>query len=445
MLHMNLSYVQICNYRSVEFARLDFTPSCRVLVGLNESGKSNILRALSLLDENRMPGSGDIRIALPDEPQIEKAYVRFVFTLDDAEMSEVYKRVLQKVLCHNPDAPMLKRHMMPLTLRDFCKTRREGVREVNIIDSVRSTSYWGLSEKHEVMPNWKKPSPDAPETMRVGPPGAELPILAYKIINTDDYGGIPPAYLLDADARDINQMVGDEIVRYVKAGIPQVVFWEYADANLLPAGVRIEDFAADPNICSPLKSMFQLAGITEIGAEISREARRGRHGIRNLLNRVAEQTTRHFREMWPEYRHLEFGLSPNGDSIDASIKDVFNHYEMSQRSDGFKRFATFLLTVSARLRTNQLKGALLLIDEPDVSLHPSGAKFLRDELLRIAEQNFVVYSTHSIFMIDTLDIGKHIIVKKINEKTSVSTAESSTVPDEDVLYHAVNLSVFEGA
>src|SRR5688572_21104021 len=37
-----------------------------------------------------------------------------------------------------------------------------------------------------------------------------------------------------------------------------------------------------------------------------------------------------------------------------------------------------------------LDGALLLYDEPDTSLHPSGARQLRDELLRLSRKNLVV-------------------------------------------------------
>ncbi len=45
---MKLNRVQIKNFRSIKDIEIDFDPSCRVLVGINESGKSNILNALAL-------------------------------------------------------------------------------------------------------------------------------------------------------------------------------------------------------------------------------------------------------------------------------------------------------------------------------------------------------------------------------------------------------------
>jgi len=116
---------------------------------------------------------------------------------------------------------------------------------------------------------------------------------------------------------------------------------------------------------------------------------------------------------------------------------------MSQRSDGVKRFITFLLHISANVKANLLNGALLLIDEPDMGLHPSGSRYLRDELIATAKKNYVVFSTHSIFMIDKDNVPRHIIVKKEDEKTTIKNADKSNFVDEEVLFNALNFSVFD--
>jgi predicted ATP-dependent endonuclease of OLD family len=46
---MNIEKIQIRNFRSIEDAELELMPRCRVLVGINESGKSNLLKAISSL------------------------------------------------------------------------------------------------------------------------------------------------------------------------------------------------------------------------------------------------------------------------------------------------------------------------------------------------------------------------------------------------------------
>jgi hypothetical protein len=84
-----------------------------------------------------------------------------------------------------------------------------------------------------------------------------------------------------------------------------------------------------------------------------------------------------------------------------------------------------------------------LVDEPDISLHPSGARFLRDELIKISESNTVVYSTHSVFMIDREKIERHLIVKKESEQTKVAVANDENMFSEEVILNALGSSVFE--
>lgn len=98
--------------------------------------------------------------------------------------------------------------------------------------------------------------------------------------------------------------------------------------------------------------------------------------------------------------------------------------------------------ISVNVKTDDLTDTLLLIDEPEISLHPSGARYLREELIKISKTNYVVYSTHSIFMIDSGDISRHYIVKKKDEITTIEPAKDSNIADEEVLYNALGHSVF---
>ena len=99
--------------------------------------------------------------------------------------------------------------------------------------------------------------------------------------------------------------------------------------------------------------------------------------------------------------------------------------------------------VSAKARTKELVGTLYLQDEPDTSLHPSGARYLRDEIIKISETNYVVYSTHCIFMIDRELLRRHLIVEKHDEITVVSEVDESNITDEEVIYNALGYSIFE--
>lgn len=74
---MKLRVAEIKNYRSIKNVTVELKPNCRVLIGVNESGKSNILRALSFLTPNKKPvRKDDVRESLPDEDNIQEALER---------------------------------------------------------------------------------------------------------------------------------------------------------------------------------------------------------------------------------------------------------------------------------------------------------------------------------------------------------------------------------
>lgn len=441
---MKLSRVRIKNFRSIENATLKFDPNFQILVGINESGKSNILKALSLLDEDSLPAREDVRQPLPHEPLVDEAYVRFIFTLEDSEMEDVLTAIKPVILASDLSIPILKKGETEMNLEEFIADKKEAFLEVDLLKREKTFDHWVVPKGFQIIKDWVKPTEESPEDLQVQfEPGNEVPFKDLKLIHNFDAPPLPKECLEKASPDDINSIVGDVLTDMVANSIPSTLFWQYSEKNLLPTQIKIDEFSSNPDICTPLRNMFQLAGINEIQKSLTEAKGIGNHGVRNLLERVAKTTTTHFQNVWKEYKSIEFNLMPNGINIDASVKDEHNHYGFAQRSDGFKRFVTFLLMISARVKSNSLTGALLIIDEPDTSLHPSGVKFLRDELLKISEKNYVVISTHSIFMIDSKNIERHLIVKKKNEKTSIEHANQTNLFDEEVIYNALGYSIFE--
>jgi len=440
---MKLKYVNILNFRSIHTVKVEFEPSCRILVGINESGKSNILRALSMIGADYTPSPEDVREPLPKEQSITEASIDFIFALDKSEVDKVYTAIKPKVLSKKAEAPLITHSGKNLSLHGFCLLRNEGLYSVDVMTQKKSANYWTLGKTYSLLPNWKKPSANCPADYTVQVGSTAVPLSNYTLVNTNDYTDIPETHLEVVDANIVNKLVGSEVSKIIPQSLPKVIFWKYDEQNLLPPNINLVAFASNPDSVVPLKNMFLLAGITDIASQIDQAMQvTGGNKLRNLLHRVADHTTTHFRNVWREYKEISFALEPNATNIDASIKEK-NHWKMSQRSDGVKRFITFLLHISANVKSNVLNGALLLIDEPDMGLHPTGSRYLRDELIENSKKNYVVFSTHSIFMIDKDNVPRHIIVKKDGEKTSIRNADKSNFVDEEVLYNALNFSVFD--
>lgn len=440
---MLLKHVDICNFRSIADSSIDFQPRCRILVGINEAGKTNILKALRLLDPKVKVVPEDIREFRAEENPNQDAFVRFVFNTDGEQRSEAINVAMQKVLSPSLAPKIVSEEGRQLTLADFSQRRSEVFYRVNLRLNERIMTVWTLPASLQILPGWMKPSANCPKDATVSlPNGKSAIIVNYLLIAPEVAEGIPANYLEPADLKPISDLYDTTIRQSAIKALPVCMYWSYEDANLLPGQIPVDPFAANPNSCVPLRCMFQLARIDDITAAIA-EAKAKSNGMRNLLKRVSDQSTKHMHTVWKEYKNLTLSLLLNGTNIDAVIQDKHNAYDLTRRSDGFKRFITFLLLISARVASDELKDVLYLHDEPDTSLHPSGARHLRDELLKISQKNYVVYSTHSIFMIDTKSMDRHLIVKKNDEVTTVNVPEHSDIMEEEVLYNAIGYSIFE--
>ena len=262
----------------------------------------------------------------------------------------------------------------------------------------------------------------------------------FQYICVHDY----PKYEEDGDLEevsigDVHSIIGSEVCNLVVGSLPKCIVWTYAESNILPNEVDIEAFSSDPDTCEPLRNIFYLGGYDDIKKTIT-DAQSKTNGIRNLLKKLSSNATSHLNSVWPEYKSISINLIENGDYIDMGIEDKFNIYSLSRRSDGFKRFITFLLMISAKVKADYLSNTIILIDEPDIGLHPTGVQFLRKELEKISKNNVLVVSSHSIFMIDKERIDRHLIVKKEDEITNVTIGSVSDILDEEVLYRALGFS-----
>lgn len=248
--------------------------------------------------------------------------------------------------------------------------------------------------------------------------------------------------LEDISLDSFNNSVGSEITNFVTANIFDCIIWNYSENNLLPGRIEIATFRADPDTCEPLRNIFHLSGYDDIAKAID-SAEIKRNGMRNLLRKLSENATSHLKKVWPEYKNLSIDLSQNGGVIEAGVEDEFNIYSLDRRSDGFKRFVTFLLMISAQAKADYLYDTVIIIDEPDIGLHPSGIQFLREELKKVAKGNIVIIATHSIFMVDKDRIDRHLIIKKEKEETTITSDYTSTMLDEEVIYKALGYSLFD--
>ena len=441
---MILSRIEIANFRSIAELDISTDQRCQGFVGVNESGKSNILKAISLLSDDFAVDKNDVRIKGDNEKQNSGAYVEYFFSLDKDEMDAVVCDMLDKIYVETK-LPSININGELISTEDFFFAKNTGLYTCDIGKETKMARYFTLNDTEKV---------SVPELMKVKDESNET--IAIKSGNTiilPEYNFVEAACIQDSDlslfeeckTEDLNKIFGAKLTDFIKANLPQIIFWEYNSKYLLPPSVEIDIFKNDPKSCLPLKSMFRLAGYNEYEIQPTiDDALRGRkNALQNVLNKVAKKSTEYLHKVWSEHKSVCFDLRKDGNDINIIVEDSEKLFEFSQRSDGFKRFITFLLALSAPVNNGEIENAIIVIDEPDFGIHILGQKSLLCELKKISEKNLVFYSTHSIFMVDKQKPESHFIVKKEKGITDAEQVSTSNLTDDEVIYNALGYSIFE--
>lgn len=107
--------------------------------------------------------------------------------------------------------------------------------------------------------------------------------------------------------------------------------------------------------------------------------------------------------------------------------------ELDQRSEGFRWLVSFFVVFHAQAK-DDLRNAILLLDEPGLSLHALKQQEFRKTVSALAEGNQIVYTTHSPFMVgaDELDLVR--VVEMVDRKVGTKVHTRLAVDDPKSIY-----------
>lgn len=152
------------------------------------------------------------------------------------------------------------------------------------------------------------------------------------------------------------------------------------------------------------------------------------------LNAASIRLTSEIKSIWnpnpnrPEAEKIR--ISADGQYLKVVVEDEIGvEIELDQRSEGFQWIVSFFVVFFAEAMDKH-KNAILLLDEPGMSLHGLKQRDFRETISRLSETNQTIYSTHSPFLVgpDELDLVRVIELKSREEGTKVHTTISSSDP-----------------
>ena len=416
---MYISKAKIENFKSIKEIEIPFDKVgdsyTKIFVGINESGKSNILQALSYFDVPK--GEADFD-QFCNQKMTDKEFCDIYFSLEyeDGEAESLQESINAAI-----DA-------------DF---------KINVsISDINKNVYLGdESSKFQYMYNYK-----------INLPVNNLYYMVSKVSGEDTISIVDDINKTD-EHKTLNETIFRKLFKpvieqFIETHEPSVSVWRPSKEYLL-YDADLNTFKDNLESNKPLYNIFKLSGYEDdaaiSGAINTVTSSRNRSILQSKLN---DSLNEYIGKVWSNSIDLIIEITETG-KFSLLIKDKGNENKhdrlsITARSQGAQHFLSLILSLSLETKNQERKNELILIDEPEVHLHPSGIRDLAKELLKIGRDNFVFLATHSPFMIDKSRKERHFIVKKDKKATTElkRIKDSDNIIDDEVLREAFGIDVY---
>lgn len=438
---MRLESFRVRNYRSINDSGEIAVSRITALLGRNESGKSNLLRALHSL--NPIEGFSALKPIkdFPRHRRLEECtddtpvlYTTWVLSDDD-------KKALLEVL---PRATEVKRVTIGRSYQGKTRTvsfpdlKAIAFDEADVKNRVKkvAAAVRAAAQKQKI-PATLDSAADAFETAASATQSrdtwAPQAVAAAKALRTVLAGA--DADLTDKQEENLSELedladsiVGDKDAQqhafnWAVGAIPKFIYVdEYPELDGhqdIAAYIQRKSQNQRNDSDKNFEKLCKVAGLNP--DELQKLLGQNDHETRNqLANRASAIVTGEVKRLWKD-RALKIRFNLDAHHLDTIISDPTSTYDvevnLNDRSRGFQWFFAFYITFSADTDGGHAENAVLLLDEPGLYLHAKS----QSDLLRHLESDFanqILYSTHSPFMVPTHALDS---VRTVNIAEEVGT------------------------
>jgi len=407
-------------------------------VGRNESGKTTILEALTLLNKEQYLSELDLCDELIDDLKSEVRLAEGDFTLNHEET-----KLLKETFPNIPEIKKIKifrTNTNPIPQYDF------GDVEISNAENSGLNSWENFREQVNVfldtIPNHIRIKLDvtffeggAPETEEIfrnamAEFGNNLHVLAVdetKIVSEWEKIAENP------NTNFQNLLVGTTekmaLENFIEINLhPRFVY--FSDYKKIIGNINLNEYSKERTSsieytedefdkAETVDNLFYLA---ELDVDELEECKNSPSQLIKLLNTCSKRLTEKLNPAWKgDAIHVELRLNPNN-VMSVVISDVHkdgtvtNTGLLNRRAEGFKWTFSFIVNFAAETQKAELKEAILLLDEPARNLHPTQQRGISDLLKNLAGSNQVLYATHSPYMIFDYAPGNLLVVELEKKK-----------------------------
>ena len=454
---MKLTRFRVKNFRSIDDSTWVDVNDITNIIGVNESGKSNILLALWKLNPATDDGKINLLADLPREryAELKDSCKKMAFIETYWDLSED-EGLLEKLVEYGPfdeeefytlhfgryysgryflGFPNLKiqETLPPQKLQDALQRFLKDFSNDNIPEDLSD------EQQETLVSSVKQLYSSIAKTQTLT---KDIAVKIYRELSAFsevDYGGSFDT-LFDICETEKNILTKEDIIyagelfsKTLKPAIPHFVY--YSNYGNLDSEIYLPTVINDMNRTDltgttaakvrTLRILFSFINlkpqeILELGKDVvldgygnpvsnpSDEQLKDFSAKKNertvLLDSASAKLTAKFRDWWKQGTY-DFLLRADGYSFKIWVSDEKRpaKVDLESRSTGLQWFLSFYLTFLVET-AETLSNAILLLDEAGLSLHPLAQKDLVHFFQSLAENNQIIHTTHSPFLVDTDNI-----------------------------------------
>ncbi|MCV0431768.1 AAA family ATPase [Nitrosopumilus sp.] len=433
---MRLRKFRVRAYRCIHDSGEITVGDLAAFVGRNESGKTTILQALTLLNREEQVSELDLCDEMNEELKEEMRLAEGEFDLSQHEMSLIKEKF--------PGLPEIKK------IRLFRTNENPNVQyEFDDIelseDENKGINSWENFSRQifgflDTIPNHlriqidtKFFEEDVPKNQEAFDRGMAEFSNQFHVIAIQEPKVIEEwEKIYESPENQFSNLLSGEsektaLMNFIASDLhPRFVYFSdykkiYGNINLNEylreeKGERADsiEFIEEFDKAETVRNLFYLA---ELDMRELDEVKESPSKCIKLLNAASNRLTKKLNPAWKgDPIHVDLRYNP-GNIMSVVISDVHkdgtitNTGLLNRRAEGFKWTFSFIVNFAAETQRAELKEAILLLDEPARNLHPTQQMGISDLLKNLAGSNQVLYATHSPFMIFDYTPGNLLVVE----------------------------------
>lgn len=471
---MRLESFKVTNFRSINDSGSVDVSQITAILGRNESGKSNLLRALHSLN----PAEGFTALSpikdFPRHRRLEECkddtpVVSTQWSLDEEEQSELMEILPRAAgVCHVTVSRVYqKSHSVSfegLAAQAFDEADIKGkVRKIvpavkAAAEKIGEASKVPLEQAADAFDaamvlvldriKWSENAVKALQALRKA-----LAVADTELSDKQDQLLVELEHLSSSVASDKTAQA--KARTWVVENMPEFIYVdEYPE---LHGHQNITEYLArkgQPQMTAADHNFAKLCKVAGLDPQKLQDllSKNDQETRNQLANRAGSVVTSEIRRLWKD-RALKVRFNLDAHHIDTLVSDPNATYEvevnLDERSRGFQWFFSFYITFFADTKGGHAENAILLLDEPGLYLHARS----QTDLLGHFEKDFknqIIYTTHSPFMVPThrLDSVRTVSIGETTGTTVTNdpTGDARTLfPLQAALGYNIAQSLFIGS